>query len=170
MMKKIICATILVALLMNGLMMPSRAAQDMLAIDEAGGPIQFELPDAQAIAADKQYDTYRICWEAMGDVYQYHIGVTLETETVEGATILLMSEGWLGDGKIKNGLGKEYPVEKVIFDAIEASGSANEVDIAPILNKFTIEAGSKLVGAYCIVLVVPTSGAPYRQIVELPVA
>lgn len=134
------------------------------------GPLWYVLPDEPAINPDAAIDHYIIEWEPVNGAYEYYIGVTQEVVTADDQQYFMMAEGFFHFGTVKNGEGKEYKVENVIFDSIVLDGAETQVDIAPILNAFEPVTDGKAVAYHVIVLVIPQSGEPVGQVITLPIA
>lgn len=126
------------------------AQSDPLAIlaISAEGPLEYELPEESVIAPGVTLESYQITWKSIENVHAYCIGVTQAVEAIEGDTMFLMVDGWMGSGNVKDENGTEFAVERVIFDSIELHGDAREVDIAQILNAFCPDEGETPIGTY----------------------
>lgn len=166
----------LLVLLVAMLVSSSAFAKDDFAtsfkISEAG-ILVYEVPENPIVKQGASFASFVIKWQPINEAHAYYIGVTQEIENAKGHVLYQMADGWLGSGVVKDGAGKEHKVEWIIFDSIELDGNATQVDIAPILNKFETEEGFegyKLTGTYVIITMIPKSGPPTRQFIELPIS
>lgn len=133
------------------------------------GPLVYTLPEEPAINASKEYTEYIITWEPLDNIHAYYIGITQEVETADDLTLYMMADGFLGNGKVLDGQGKEYRVPFTIFDSIKLDGDARQVNLASIINAFDTSNEYHPTRYYVIVMMVPESGEPVRQLIEIPI-
>lgn len=166
--KMIGCLVLVVALMVAPVALAKEDFAKSFSISRVG-PLLYQVPEELIVSQDAEFSSFLITWEPISDAYAYYIGVTQEVVDKKGQNYYRMVDGWIGNGSVTNGFGQAYDVSQVVFDSIELSGDATQVDIAPILNLFLAEGGYTLLGTYVIFMIVPQYGPPIRQFIELPV-
>ncbi|MDL2319335.1 M56 family metallopeptidase [Eubacteriales bacterium OttesenSCG-928-A19] len=164
----------------------------------AADPSEFTytLPEAP-IRLDEKVDAYVVSWAPMDGIKEYHVGAYYSLRIEETSfrnpltdemseptdELWIMTGGWVGANKIKDGAGKEYDVEMGIWESVTLPGDATEVDIGELINKqlepieidpdaTPVEYAKKeaLLSFTMVITAVPESGEPIVTSVELPVA
>lgn len=164
-----------VALLACLLALPLLPVVGMATDSEEEGPLVITFPEDGDIAPGKEFETYIISWEPLEDVHQYWFGAYINS-VLNGASMWqIVGGGWMGSGYVQDGSGENYSVSNVQFDAQlpKIDGDVSEVDLADAVNEFCsmIEDpmdAEKSSGCYINVLIIPKSGEPIVQTIELP--
>lgn len=155
--------------LLSCLLLAGLFAMPAFAEEGAEGPLVYTLPEDAAISPGKTFDTYVISWEPPEEeVFRYMVGGFLD-----GASHMqIIGGGWVGTGYVMDGEDAQYRVDNAFFDSIAFDGDVTEYDFADIVNSFC-ELDEKTLneskGCFLSFLIIPQSGEPVTQRIEIPV-
>ncbi len=173
--KTVWCLIILAAMFVAPAGLAKGNLAQRISISEAG-PLLYRLPENPVAASGQIHEEYVITWEPVENAHAFYIGAVQE-RLARGSVFYQMAEGWLGSDTVLDGEGKKHEVQNAVFDSIRLEGTATEIDLAPLLNKFETANGEsaggddgKAIASYVVVLIVPKSGEPVRQLIELPIS
>lgn len=176
--------TIIVLLLMIMLFSVAPISGLASSIGLSSDLLEVTLPDDATITPGKIFDQYVISWEPLEDVYEYQFGGFREIEGSKdgkSAVYFEVVSGWFGPGEIQDGEGKSHSVSFAPFESrIPAlAGEESEKDFTSLVNGLCEMSSDAMkynedlviediLGYYICVVIVPQSGKPIAQVIELP--